>query len=140
MNPVEIQKRISPLFEHDPEVAAVYLFGSQATGKNDSKSDIDLAILFERRLSAIDSYKKLAKYFTGLVKALQSEPDLVDMENVNLILLFEILREGKVLIENNRERNREFVARKIVECIDFQYIVKKCAEGMYRHAMEDQSG
>ena len=43
----KIQQIITSLFHNDPEVTAVYLFGSQATQKNHINSDIDLAILFE---------------------------------------------------------------------------------------------
>lgn len=140
MNLKEIQKKIRPIFEHDPDVSAVYLFGSHATNKNHSKSDIDLALLFEHQLSKLDSYKKLEKYFVKLVKALGLEPDLVDLEKTNSILLLEILQNGTILIENNRERNRNFIAQKTVQCIDFQYIVRKCAMGMHRKAMEELSG
>ncbi|MDZ7334094.1 MAG: nucleotidyltransferase domain-containing protein [candidate division KSB1 bacterium] len=136
----DIQQKIRPIFESDPEIAAVYLFGSTATGKNHLKSDIDLAILFQRPLSTIESHRRLEQHFVKLTKALGAEPDLVDLEKIDLILLFEILKEGIILIENDRERNRNFMGRKLVECIDFQTIMKRCARGMYRNALERVSG
>ena len=136
MNKTQILKKIQPIFQNNAEVAAVYLFGSQATQKTHSQSDIDLAIFFERRLPKLESYKRLEKYFLQLVRILGTEPDLVDIEQVNLILLCEILTNGDILLENNRDKNRAFVARKAVECIDFQFIAEQCVEGMYRKSRE----
>jgi len=140
MDKSQILKKVCPIFQNDSKVSAVYLFGSRATQKAHLKSDIDLAILFEQRLPKLESYQRLEYYFVKLAKALGTDPDLVDLETVNLILLFEILREGEVLLENNRERNRDFIARKTVECIDFQFIVRLCAKGMYRKMKEKVDG
>ena len=131
--------KIIPIYKNK-DIAAVYLFGSQATGKKHPKSDLDLAILFHKKLSSLDAYRRLEKYFVQIVRLLRLEPDLVDMEQANLVLLFEILQYGKVIVENNRNKNRAFIAKKIVECIDFNYIVQICARGMYRKAKENIGG
>jgi len=131
--------KIIPIFENE-DIAAVYLFGSQATGKKHPESDLDLAILFNKKLSGLDAYLRLEKYFVQLVRLLRLEPDLIDMEQANLVLLFEILQHGKLLVENNREKNRSFIANKTIECIDFNYIVRICAKGMYRKAKENTGG
>jgi len=132
----QIQKKISPVFKNNSEIAAVYLFGSHATQKANDNSDIDLAILFEKRLFNYESYQRREKYFLRLTRTLGTEPDLVDMEEVNLILLFEILTDGKILIENNIDRNRQFRAQKIVECLDFQITFKQFAQSMHANAVE----
>ncbi len=136
MEKSELTSIITNIINNDSEVTAVYLFGSRATGKVHSNSDIDLAILFNERLSRLDAYDRIEKYFVKLVKGLKTEPDVVDMEQVNLILLYEILHDGVVLLENNVDKHRTFRARKIVECIDFQVIAKRCAHGMYLNTME----
>lgn len=140
MNFKQIQKKIHSIFENDADVAAVYLFGSLASHKAHPNSDIDLAILFRHPSSKLESYQKLEKYFALLARVLRSEPDLVDLAHINLILLYEILKDGKLLIENDVEQNRNFMARKIIECLDFQVTMKRCAEGMYRKAKERMSG
>lgn len=136
----DIARQIRQIYESDREVAAVYVFGSNATGRAHAQSDIDLAILFERRLPRWESYKRREKHFALLARALKTEPDVVDLEEVNLILLLEILQHGVIVIENNHERNVGFRARKIVECLDFQFIVRRCAEGMHRKGMEKSNG
>ncbi len=137
-NQIDLDK-IIPVFKND-EIAAVYLFGSQASGKIHSHSDVDIAILFNEKLSSVVSYRRLENYFVKIARLLRIEPDVIDMEQVNLILLFEILRHGKIIVENNRDKNRDFQARKIVECIDFNYIVDMCARGMHLKAKEKVSG
>lgn len=136
----DIAKKIRQLFESDGEIAALYLFGSVATGKAHPQSDIDVAILFEKRLARWESYQRREKYFALLAKELRTEPDVVDMEEVNLILLFEILKDGRLVVENNHEKSVDFGARKIIECLDFQFIVKRCAEGMRRKSVEKIRG
>ncbi len=76
----QIRNKISPVFNDNPEITAVYLFGSHATGRATDGSDIDLAILFEKRLLNYENYLRREKYFLQLVRALGTEPDLVDME------------------------------------------------------------
>jgi uncharacterized protein len=136
----EIQSKIADLFKNDKEIAAVYLFGSHAKNNESAKSDIDLGFLFNEKLSSIESYKMLQNYFVKLSRFFGKEYDLVDMERINFVLLFEIIRDGKILIENNRKKNRHFKAQKIVQYFDFEYILKQCATGMFRKAMEKQGG
>ena len=136
----EIQSKIADLFNNDKEIAAVYLFGSRAKNNESEKSDIDLGFLFNEKLSSIESYKMLQNYFVKLSRFFGKEYDLVDMERINFVLLFEIIRDGKILIENNRKKNRHFKAQKIVQYFDFEYILKQCATGMFRKAMEKQGG
>jgi len=46
----ELIDKITGLFRNDEEIAAVYLFGSQAKDKGHGKSDIDLGFLFNEQL------------------------------------------------------------------------------------------
>lgn len=41
---------LKKLFANDPHVLAVFLFGSQTDGTATARSDIDLAVLFDRDL------------------------------------------------------------------------------------------
>lgn len=132
----ELFEKISTIFKNDPEVAAVYLFGSYATGKAHDSSDLDLAILFTQPLSRMESYKRLESFFVRLSRLVGREVDLVDMEQANLILLHEILTEGKIIIENNKELNRAFRGQKMVECLDFLVTFRKFTKSMHARALE----
>lgn len=140
MDQAKTLEKIRPLFENNAEVAAVYIFGSQASPKARFDSDIDLAILFEQRLIGYEAYQRRERYFVQLARTLNTDVDVLDMEQVNLILLFEILQRGAVLFENNREKHRGFLARKNIECLDFQFTVKRCAEGLQRKSLERVRG
>jgi len=136
----EFQNRIAGLFTKDKEVAALYLFGSQAKNKEHDRSDIDLAILFNEKQSSIDSFNKLQNYFVKLSRLIKKEFDLLDMERVNLLLLFEVLRDGKLLVENHPIKNRNFKAQKLLQFFDFEFILKRCTQSMHDKAMEKQHG
>jgi uncharacterized protein len=134
----DILKILSPIFRNNIEISAVYLFGSHAAQKAHAHSDVDLAILFESRLSKIDSYQRLERYLSRLGPALQSDFDLVDLEEINLFLLNEIITRGEIIIENNPERNREFLQLMMLPCIDFQWIAQQCAQGMYNYSINQK--
>ncbi len=52
-----------------------------------------------------------------------------------MVLLFEVLYGGKMLIENNRSKNRNFIAQKLIEYFDFEFILTQCMQGMYLKAL-----
>ena len=132
----DIQKKIAGILQNDSDIAAVYLFGSQAKNKGHKRSDIDLAILFKKKLSTGESFQRMQNYFIKLSRLLGHELDLVDLEKINLILSFEVLHGGKILIENDCSKNRNFIAQKMIEYFDFEFNLKQCMQGMYLKAME----
>lgn len=140
MNLAIIKSKIESVFRGHPEVAAVYLFGSYAKGKNHFRSDLDLAIHFENYLSPRESYQKRESFFVELVKKTGLEADIIDLANINLILMQEILENNMLLVENNRYKNRVFIAKKILEVLDFQYTLNICLKGSYERSLERLNG
>jgi predicted nucleotidyltransferase len=47
MSRLEQLDQLTEALAHDPDIDAVYLFGSAARGKQNPLSDIDVALLFE---------------------------------------------------------------------------------------------
>ncbi len=88
-----------------PEISAVYLFGSQVDGSTHSNSDVDLAILFKRGLSA-EFYADQQLFLGGKLCQILKRDD-VDLVVLNRAssseLKYSIVHDGEVLFE--REPN-----------------------------------
>lgn len=84
---------LSRLRQTVPGLLAVYQFGSTATGTARADSDLDLAVLageplpFEIRLSLIGELSEIAR----------REVDLVDLRRVLIVLVRQVLEDGRLL-------------------------------------------
>jgi len=84
------------LFSKMPEILAVFLFGSYGTENQTDISDIDFAILFDRKLNLVEEADCLMRMSQFL------ETDRVDLVNLNkapLNLQFRVISEGKIIYE-----------------------------------------
>jgi uncharacterized protein len=85
---------------------ALWLFGSAAKGTATAASDIDLAALFRQRPSTaeiLDVREELGGW-------LARDVDLVDLDAASPILVMQVLRHGKILLDRNPIRRSRFVA------------------------------
>ena len=102
----DVAQRLITFLEERFEVDAVWLFGSQARGDALPVSDIDLAVLFRRAPEAIALLD--AKAHASL---LADRPvDLVDVERASPILAMQVLRHGRLLVDNDPSRRLRFSA------------------------------
>ena len=85
---------------------ALWLFGSEATGRAAAESDVDLAALFGRPPSATELVD--AQQDVGAL--LGRDVDLVDLDRASPILAMQVLRYGKLLRDKNPRRRTDFVA------------------------------
>ena len=121
----ETKNILMPLFEAEPAVAFVYLFGSQATGKAGPMSDYDFAVFFDEE----DTKKRheiLFRLGGAINKALGS--DAIDIHCLNDLyapeLKFNIIHDGVLLFE--RGGLRLIIEPRILnEYFDFTYLLRK---------------
>ena len=87
--PALLQARLPPL-------AAVYLFGSHAQGGARAESDVDLAALPAGgpidRLALFDAQEAAAA-------ALNRDVDLVDLRVASTVLAFEVVSQGRLILD-----------------------------------------
>lgn len=88
-------KLLGKVFKNYPEIGAVYLFGSAATGKLHRESDIDLAI-YPDTLKLRE--KKLA-ILTELARLGFCNVDLVFMDSNDIVLQYEAVRQNIVVYQ-----------------------------------------
>ena len=72
------------------EPILIYLFGSYAKDLATEESDIDIAILLGKKMNKLQLYEHKME----LVDRLGKEIDLIDLEEANIILKFQVVNSG----------------------------------------------
>jgi uncharacterized protein len=82
-------------------VLLAYLFGSQAEGRVTPQSDVDLAVLLPRSLTAAQRFRSQVALMGDCSQLFQRDDvDVVILNEANPVLAYEIVRNGKVLYED----------------------------------------
>lgn len=85
-----------------PEVRLVYLFGSQTDGSATLTSDIDVAVLLEKKLDPVarfDLEQTLAIEFS-------QDVDLVDLLTASTVLQNQVIMKGELLFGSEDEQTK----------------------------------
>ena len=119
----EIRNRTVPLFDRRPEVIAAYLFGSTASGHIHTESDIDLALLVDRKeyekLDRAEPYGYKAMMIAELVEALGTDRvDLVLLHQAPPLLANEVISKGKLLFSRDERARLAFEVRAKLRYLD----------------------
>ena len=113
------------------DLAAAYLFGSQATGSDHSGSDVDVALLFQR--GCVPGTDQLLQIQDELTSVLQKETDLVVLNDNSPIICMQVLQKGEKIVERDRRVVNEFIVRTMNEYDDLKrvrsVIEKKISRG-----------
>lgn len=115
-------ERLKAIFEDYPYVAAAYIFGSYATGKEGPMSDVDIAVLlkepYPKGRELMHKMDHLAYRIEAALRV--GEVDLVELNNQGLIFQHNVLRTGKLIYEADTDFRVRFTARVISNFCDFQ--------------------
>jgi uncharacterized protein len=97
---------MTPIFRRKKRIAAVYLFGSTATGRQRRGSDLDLAIIAKSKITG----RERIKMETDLSSRFRRDVDLVVFGQAAPLLLHQVLKYGRLIYENDpAERVRQEV-------------------------------
>ena len=86
---------------------ALWIFGSEVQGNARSDSDIDLAALFSSRPQPLDVLGARG----DLEEILGREVDVVDLDRASPILVMQVLKHGRLLVDRDPKRRIAFVVR-----------------------------
>lgn len=100
--------------------AAIYLFGSHAEGTISSRSDVDIAVLFDRDY-AFDEMKRLSVQ-QELSDELGKECDLVVLNRSSSILCMQVIRKGQLLDVQNPSTLARFIIMTMSKYVDLKTI------------------
>lgn len=121
-NKKELVAKLVTLFEkYSDELVAAYIFGSVAEGNENTRSDIDVAVLPESwdRQHLFDLKESL---YVDLCRTLKRDGvDLVILKaSKNVMLIDRIIHKGSIVWEKDSEKRKEFEADKLHQIIDFK--------------------
>ena len=87
-----------------PDVQAVYLYGSQASGHTRSESDMDVAVLLPRTLAPDVRWSLAARLADGL----RTDVDLLDLRAASAVMRYQVITTGRLLYERNAAERQRF--------------------------------
>lgn len=124
---------IAGYLEQRKDIAAAYLFGSQARGTGRENSDIDVAVLFYRLEDKLARFDRRLEMIIELERMVGRKVDVVDMEEAPLLLRHQILKDGILLVDKEpgyrisfevKSRRTYFDLRPLLENRSRQMIVR----------------
>lgn len=105
-------------------INTLYLFGSQATGKANKLSDTDFAVILDKKVNEKDYSDYQLKITSELMRFADTErTDVVIMNHpkVPLLLKYNIIKDGKVLVERKKDRRVNFEFVIIRDWLDWEF-------------------
>jgi len=118
-------------FSKRANVAAVYLYGSHATNTASRLSDIDMAVLFKK--DPVDITRARIDLIVKITRLLNT--DNVDVQilhqDMSLPLAQQILKYGKVLVDNDPDTRIKFENKLRNLIFDFEPYEEQIFQAMY---------
>lgn len=121
-----IVTQLRSVLESDPQMAFAYLFGSQASGRTNPMSDLDVAVYTEPALTL----DKLLALQSDLMEATRmARLDVVDLRSAPPLLLYEIISAGHLLFTRDPDAVNRFERLALLRYMDTAYLRK--VQGQY---------
>jgi predicted nucleotidyltransferase len=123
--PEDVTDRIPVLIEQiekDPDIMALYAFGSLATGDFKPLSDLDFGILVSGKLDKqkrFDKHIELIGKFNEVLKT--DEVDLVMMNDAPMRFAYNIIKSGKLIHCGDSTELTDFIEKTVKLYLDFRF-------------------
>lgn len=127
--------RLKQYFKDKPEVIAVYIFGSQATGKKKRSSDVDVGILLNTKDRATEIEKR-NQYMVDLADILRKEIHPIILNSAGEELMRQIFTKGDCILIKNQKKLSLFKMTMFARIADFGYYRNQMQSGLIRSIME----
>ncbi len=137
----KLKESIREALDKDPEVLAVYLFGSMSNNLNSNKSDLDIGVVFEnpqiileKPQKSLQKYEELYDLFIPLVKNLPkkiNKLDLIFIQNASLPLQKDVVLNGKLLYVKDIQKLLQYKEKTLLKYADFKPFLKNYYQTVY---------
>lgn len=134
------QERLSHALDHDDVVAAM-LIGSQALGTAGPLSDVDIAIWHDPALDSRGRFDLQLSLAQEAGSALGTdEIDVVMLNHAPPLVRHRAIRDGKRLVERDREERVRLETRAILDYLDTAPLRAELGRGVRRRMGEGRFG
>ena len=130
-----MEEKIIRFFEKKREVAAVYVFGSFASGRHRSDSDLDIGVLLHPEfLETAEALREQCMVQLGRI--LRKDIHLVILNHAGEVLLKQVLSKGKAILVKNPKVDKYFKMVSLSRIVDFNYHLEKMQAGLTKKILE----
>ena len=133
---IPFEKELIEYFSNKDSIISAYLFGSTVRGDTGRLSDIDIGVMLDEKLSKKDRFDmelKLISEITILIN--KNKIDLIILNEVPLILAYNIIKNGIILKSNEIERVK-FETKILSRYLDEKYYIEKHTEETLKRIAE----
>jgi predicted nucleotidyltransferase len=138
--PEDLADRIDGLaraWSGDPDLAAIYLFGSRAGGRGGPRSDVDLAVVLREELDAAVRWRKRLTLLSDACQRLGTDAvDLVVLEDAPVPLGHRVLKWGRLLGDPLPQRRADVAERILRRYLDEAYLRRVLDAGLAERLRE----
>ena len=138
--PEDLNDRMDALvraWSGDPDLAAIYLFGSRAGAQARPRSDVDLAVVLREELGADARWRKRLALLTDACRHLGTEAvDLVVLEDAPAPLGHRVLKRGRLLSDTQPRRRAAVAERILTQYLDEAYLRRVLDAGLAERLRE----
>jgi predicted nucleotidyltransferase len=132
-----LKEKISGIVKQQPEINALFLYGSILSDRFTHKSDIDIGVLFLKEVDS-DSYFDLIVNFDSVLSGLfEYKINSVIMNSANLILLREIIQANCIIFEKDRHERIDFCVKRMIDIMDFRPYFTMMKDGLLSRIRQD---
>lgn len=127
-------KKIKRLLNKNIHVEFAYLFGSRVKGNYVKKSDWDIGIFFKK--NSLKRFKWLAFHIESqIAREVSGEVGVLPLNEVNSpVLLFQVIREGLLLVDKNRKNRITFEIQVLRKYHDWKYYLQRqMVQSVFNH-------
>ena len=132
-----IEDTIKEYFSKRKEIAAIYLFGSYASGKEYQMSDVDIGILLnDGNPESRDKF--IEDYIIQLGRLLRKDIHPVIMNTAGELLIKQILGKGKPVFIKDSKFHKQFKLTAFSKIFDFNFYLKDMHSNLKKRILEAQ--
>ncbi len=116
------ENKLEPVFKKYPILFA-YLFGSYAKARVRKKSDVDIAVFFDRRIQEKqrDSLRGEIRESVAHILKKYDQIDIVALNDVYPLLEKEIIYNGKLIYSKDDAAQAHYQARAVSRWLDYKW-------------------
>jgi predicted nucleotidyltransferase len=126
--PIGIIKCLRAFFKDKDDAYLVFLFGSFVSKQITANSDIDIGILFNK----IPDIYEINDIKEDLSALLKRAADVVVLNNASPILRMQVIKNGVLVIQKNRNVFSLFYGDTVKQYDDLKIIRRKCEENILK--------